>query len=38
MLIDLLSNTGYIIVNKGISDFISYYYKSFINSGKKNEI
>lgn len=85
MLIDLLSNTGYIIVNKEIikvityvialmvrdnipsntitrtklidiyklcknkqieyentnkeiSDFISYYYKGVINSGKKNEI
>lgn len=24
--------------NKEISDFISYYYKSVINSGKKNEI
>lgn len=38
VLIDLLSNTGYIIVNKEISEFISYYYKSVINSGKKNEI
>lgn len=35
MLIDLLSNTGYIIVNKEISDFISYFYKSVINEVKK---
>ena len=35
MLIDLLLNTGYIIVNKEISDCISYFYKSVINEVKK---